>query len=77
MLEPCGSKSINAGRYPQAAKLAARVVASVVLPAPPFGFKTRILCISLAVAAVLVRVEKIQVPTYNKSNPFVSTSFVF
>lgn len=60
MLEPCASKSINAGQLPETAKLAARLVASVVFPEPPFGFNMRILCMFPAIAAVLDRVETFQ-----------------
>src|SRR3970040_2962041 len=48
VLDPCGSKSMSAGLCPAAAKQAARFVATVVFPDPPFGLRTVILCIALS-----------------------------
>jgi hypothetical protein len=46
MLDPCGSWSISVVGMPAAAKQLARLVAMVVLPAPPFGLSTRVVFIS-------------------------------
>src|SRR6478752_4118314 len=43
-LEACASMSISAGLNPCVAKYAARLVAMVVLPEPPFGLSTTIFC---------------------------------
>src|SRR3970282_1902975 len=44
MQNPCGSQSIRVGGGPRSAKKLAKLVASVVLPQPPLGFRTTILC---------------------------------
>ena len=42
--EPCGSRSMSSVLSPRAAKYAARLIASVVLPEPPLGFRTTMRC---------------------------------
>jgi len=44
--EPCGSRSMSRVLSPRLAKYAARLIASVVLPEPPLGFRTTIRCMS-------------------------------
>ena len=51
---------MSAGRLPDTVKLAARFVASVVLPLPPLGFRKRILCISIAAVASFIQTECVQ-----------------
>ena len=45
--EPCGSRSMSNVLSPRPAKYAARLIASVVLPEPPLGFRTTMRCICL------------------------------
>ncbi len=50
--EPCGSRSMSSVLSPRAAKYAARLIASVVLPEPPLGFRTTMRCICLSILFV-------------------------